>query len=105
MDHGAHDTDDDLTIDDGGDGLTIRGEIDADTAPRVRAALAARSGDVAIDMSETDFIDSSGLRVLIEFHQIAEERGDRMTIVDPSTSVQRVFELSALDGYFNIEPG
>lgn len=104
MDHGD-DTDDDLTIDDGDDGLAVRGEIDADTAPRLRAALAARSGDLVIDMAETDFIDSSGLRVLIEFHQIAEERGDRMTIVDPSTAVQRVFELSSLDGYFNIQPG
>ena len=102
MDHGH---DDHLTIDGDDDGLAVRGEIDADTAPLLRTALAARSGDLVIDMAETDFIDSSGLRVLIEFHQVAEERGDRMTIVDPSTAVQRVLELSALDGYFNIQPG
>lgn len=83
-------------------GLRVRGEIDAHSAPQLSEALHASSGDVALDMSDIEFVDSSGLRVLIECHQLLENRGDTLTIVDPAPAVVRMFELSVVDDYLNI---
>ena len=82
--------------------VRVRGEIDAHSAPALGDALRAGAGDVDLDLAGVDFVDSSGLRVLIESHQLLEERGDRLTILDPSPAVQRMFELSVVDDYLNI---
>ena len=82
--------------------LRVRGEIDAHSASALGDALRAASGDVDLDLADVDFVDSSGLRVLIESHQLLEARGDTLTIVDPPPAVQRMFELSVVDEYLNI---
>lgn len=82
--------------------IRVRGEIDAHTAPSMAAALQRATGSVTLDLADVDFVDSSGLRVLIESHQDLEERGDRLTIANPSPPVQRMFELSVVDDYLNI---
>ncbi|MFP5487104.1 MAG: STAS domain-containing protein [Acidimicrobiia bacterium] len=95
-----HDGDLDLRIE--GHTLHVRGEIDAHSAPELGTALRTTTGDVEIDLSGVDFVDSSGLRVLIETHQLLEGRGDVLTLAHPSPAVLRMFELSAVDGYLNI---
>ena len=51
-------------------GVTISGEIDVSSAPAVRTALVERTGErVTVDLSGIEFVDSSGLRVLIDMHQ------------------------------------
>ena len=94
--------DGDLEIDIDGDTLHVRGEIDAHSAAALGAALNGRDGSVDLDLAAVEFVDSSGLRVLIEAHQLLDERGDTLTIVDPSPAVQRMFELSVVDDYLNI---
>jgi anti-sigma B factor antagonist len=94
--------DGDLEIDIDGSTLRVRGEIDAYSAPALGDTLRTQPGSVDLDLAGVEFVDSSGLRVLIESHQLLDERGDRLTIVDPSPSVQRMFELSVVDDYLNI---
>ena len=55
-------------------GLSVAGEIDAHTCPDLAAALEPLpgSGNVQIDMAGVQFMDSSGLRVLIR--KTADER-------------------------------
>lgn len=103
MDTAADPTDDrglDIELD--GATLHVRGEIDAHSAPALGDALRTGTGSIDLDLAAVDFVDSSGLRVLIESHQLLEERGDRLTIVDPSPTVQRMFELSVVDEYLHI---
>lgn len=90
----------DIRIDD--HTIRVRGEIDAHTAPAIADAVRGTSGDLALDLAGVGFVDSSGLRVLIESHQLLEQRGERLTILDPSPAVQRMFELSVVDEYLNI---
>jgi anti-sigma B factor antagonist len=94
-----------LEIDIDGSTLHVRGEIDAHSAPALGNALRAGSGSLDLDLAGVEFVDSSGLRILIESHQLLEARGDRLTIVDPSPAVQRMFELSVVDDYLNIRHG
>ena len=94
--------DGDLEIRTDGSTLHVRGEIDAHSAAALGAALHAGTGSLDLDLAAVEFVDSSGLRVLIEAHQQLAERGDTLTIVVPSPAVQRMFELSVVDRYLNI---
>lgn len=93
---------DDLSVEADGNRLLVRGEIDAHTAPRLGRALDDTDGDIILDLSETDFVDSSGLRVLVQQHQAFAARNASLVIADPSTAVERVFQLSSLDDFFDI---
>ena len=90
------------------DGTTIalEGEIDAHTAPGLAERyvdLPDGDGDFAIDMSKVDFMDSSGLRVIIELHQRAEQASRRLVVRAPSQPVLRLFEVSGLTGHLHID--
>jgi anti-sigma B factor antagonist len=87
-----------LTIEDGSWPIVLTGEIDAHTAPRLADsfALLPGEGDINLDMAGVDFMDSSGLRVLIDVHQRAESEGRRLVICRPSNSVARLIEISGL---------
>jgi anti-anti-sigma factor len=97
----------DLTVrvDDGGPSLllVVRGELDLMAAARVSGAV----GDelrkpVAADLSEVTFMDSSGLRVLLEVKAACDRAGVDFTLVRPSEAVMRVLELVELKGEFEI---
>jgi len=85
--------------------LSLEGEIDAYTAPDLAARyvdLPEGDGDFVIDMSKVDFMDSSGLRVIIELHQRAEQASRRLVLRDPSQPVARLIEVSGLSGHLHV---
>lgn len=86
-------------------GLVVSGEIDSSTVDLLSSSLIPTpggSGEFSIDMAEVGFIDSSGLRVLIQAHQHAEQSQRTLMIVNPSPIVSRLFAVSGLDELFNI---
>jgi len=85
--------------------LVLEGEIDAHTAPDLVARyveLPDGDGDFVIDMAKVDFIDSSGLRVVIELHQRAEGASRRLVLRTPSQPVARLIEISGLNGHLHV---
>ena len=88
------------------DTLVLEGEIDAHTAPDLAARyveLPAGDGDFVIDMSKVDFMDSSGLRVIIELHQRAEQATRRLVLRTPSQPVIRLIEVSGLNDHLHVD--
>ncbi len=84
-------------------GVAVRGEIDAHTAPALAAALAAAEQQpLVVDLAEVDFVDSSGLRVLLEAHQTMAAAGRALVLARPSDAVQRVLAVAGLDEYLEI---
>ena len=86
-------------------GFDLSGEIDAGTAETLASLLrsaAGNAGDTELGMSDIYFIDSSGLRVLIEAHQEAEKRGHRIVIAEPSPVVTRLLGISGLTNYLHL---
>ncbi len=84
-------------------GLALAGEIDAHTAPLLADAIGQCELDhVMLDMSAVEFVDSSGLRVLIEAHQQAQAVGRKIELSNPSPSVSRLLEISGIDDYLNV---
>jgi len=82
-----------------------RGEIDLATIDAVRAQLDAAAADaklVVLDLRETTFIDSSGIRLIVEA-AIAIESGDgELVVVRGGPEVTRVFDLVGLQGRLRI---
>ena len=76
-------------------------EIDVTNAEALRSALlkAAANGHrtLVVDMTQTQFCDSSGLHTLIAAHKRAEAEGHEVLLVIPGTTVLRVFALTGMD--------
>jgi anti-sigma B factor antagonist len=96
-----------LTIASTADRLIASGEIDAHSVSTLLAALdpLPGEGDVRVDMAAIDFMDSSGLRALIDAHQRAASEGRRIVVVHPSKAVYRVIEISGLAEHLHVEAG
>jgi anti-anti-sigma factor len=56
---------------------------------------------VVIDLRGLRFVDSSGLRVLLNLRNAAERDGHRLTLVAGRRAVQRIFELTATRDVFD----
>ncbi len=89
--------------------MSVRGELDILTAPKLRSALrtcAERSdGDVLLDLAGLDFIGALGLSVLIEGRRRLEARRRRLSVVAPSACVRRLLELTDLAEMFALTSG
>jgi anti-sigma B factor antagonist len=95
-----------------GDGSSVRlrlgGEVDLSTAHLVEDALSPaldlRCTRLIMDMADVEFIDSSGLRVLVVTRNALDERGAEMVIAGVNDHLRRVFEVSGLSSVFTFEP-
>ncbi|MFN8051007.1 MAG: STAS domain-containing protein [Acidimicrobiales bacterium] len=79
------------------------GEIDVATAPQIEAELIAAiegGSAVTLDLSGVSFIDSSGLRALVTARQRAEEKGVAFSLAGRSPAVERLLQVTGLDGVF-----
>jgi anti-sigma B factor antagonist len=81
----------------------LEGEIDAGNAPQLQRPLLAYAercdGEVVIDCGALDFIDSSGLRVLVD---VARRNERTLVLVDLAPRCRRVFEVAGLDSIFEL---
>jgi len=73
--------------DDGECRVTLRGELDLGSAARLEQALAEAGDDVLLDLRGLTFMDSTGVRVLLE---AAERYGAGLRIVAPASGEVRV---------------
>jgi anti-sigma B factor antagonist len=82
--------------------LAVRGELDLSTVDILRDSLRSqqvRAATVVLDLRQLQFIDSSGLSLLVSEQQRAREDGFRFAIaVGGAPAVQRLFELTGLQG-------
>jgi anti-sigma B factor antagonist len=99
--HGAAGMSADVRRSDGQVSLTVRGELDLETAPAFRDQLAAAelgTDTLIVDLRGVTFIDSCGLGELVGAHQRAHREGRRIVVVlDEDTPLDRVLHLTGLD--------
>jgi anti-sigma B factor antagonist len=86
--------------------IAIAGEIDLFTAPEMKAALlgAIDSGKtrIVVDLSQTTFLDSTALGVLIGAIKRLRSRDGALTIVNTESTIAKTFEITGLDQIFTI---
>jgi anti-sigma B factor antagonist len=98
----------DEPLDDRTHAVVVRGEVDIFTAPEFKACITAsiESGAdvVLVDLTETTFIDSSCLGVLISAHRRLGMRDGRLVVVTQVESVLTTLRITGLDGVFDVVP-
>jgi anti-anti-sigma factor len=81
--------------------LRVSGEVDASTASELRGYIRDARNEqdtVLVDLSEVDFMDSTGLRVLLDASRSSAMGKWEFFIVRPSATVRRLIELTATAG-------
>jgi anti-anti-sigma factor len=90
--------------------VTFTGELDLATAPEAETAIVGpvTGGRHAIvDLRGLEFMDSTGVRVLVAAHRAAAEHGGRLSLVrpQPESPVSRVLAISGLDTVLDLVDG
>jgi anti-anti-sigma factor len=92
-----------ITATDGG--YRLEGELDMATAGELTELLVAASSDdtpLVLDFSGVSFMDSSGLRALLEGAGLPNGGGP-VVVQDPSPQVRRLFEVTIPAGVPGLE--
>ena len=81
--------------------IALKGELDISSAGRVEEQLGNFQGQgpelLVLDLRELEFMDSTGLRLIVRADEAARASGTRFVIVRGPEPVQRVFEIVGLD--------
>lgn len=84
-------------------GWRLEGELDAHTAPSLMSAMSALpAGEVVVEVRGVSFVDSSGLRVLLEATNRARSSGGEVVIVGPQAPIKRLIEISGLSDHVRV---
>ncbi len=84
----------------------LNGEIDMDVAEKAKEAilpLIDSGKEVHLNLSDVQYMDSSGISVLIESHQKALEKNTKVIVKDVSKSVLKVIMMAKLEQILNLE--
>lgn len=78
--------------------VTVRGELDLDSAEQLahtlRAALGAAVGGVDLELGGVDFCDCSALNVLIDLHEQSLKQGKTVALLTVGPAVDRLLTLT-----------
>jgi len=83
--------------------FTVRGELDMNTAPELEssleAALAAPSALIMLDLSECEFIDSTGIALIVRaWQRLDGEGGGRLVLCCINHQVRRLLKITGIEG-------
>lgn len=86
--------------------ISLRGEVDIYTAPRLKERLLELLDGgvtgVVVDLSDVTFIDSTAIGVLIGGVRRLHDAGGSMALVVATRPVERVLTITGLDRVFSI---
>lgn len=85
----------------------VIGEIDAFTAPILKERLAPMQEveglQAVIDLSNVDYIDSTGLGVFVGFYKALKQNGGHVKITGVNARLKRLFDITGLGEIMDIE--
>ncbi len=93
----------DLQIEPGGEGtrIVLKGDVDIAAVPELESAreraLGQRPERLLIDLRQVDFVDSSGLKFLLETHRLAQQDGWELALTRPTERAMKVFEVTGAE--------
>ena len=88
--------------------IALAGEVDLYTAPEFKQQLLDAIGkgakDVIVDFSDTTFIDSTTLGVLVGGVKRLRSQDGQLSLVCSDRNITKIFEITGLDKVFEIYP-
>ncbi len=94
------------SVDDNKATIEIAGKLTVNTSPDLSAAVEQLPENVCnidVDLANVDYIASAGLRVLVAADKLAVKRGGRIRLLNPTSEVMEVFDMTGLSEVFSIE--
>ncbi len=86
----------------------VSGRVDSSTAPDLEKSLQnlldSGRNQLVLDLQETDYMSSAGLRVLVATHKTAKKNGGGLCLAQPSARVNEVLELAGLTPVCSVYP-
>ena len=85
--------------------VAVKGDVDLATAEKLHVAvgeLIQPGRRIDLHCAEVDFLDSAGIRVLLDLSRRSEEAGGSLALRAPSDVVCRVLELAGVARLFTI---
>ncbi len=86
--------------------LTLAGEVDVANAGLVREAglklITDGAQNLVVDLAKTEYMDSTGLGMLVGLLKRLKEAGGELVIATPPSRVKRLFEITGLTQVFKI---
>ena len=82
--------------------IKLRGEVDHHSAVAVRSAIddmirVKRPAELVIDMSAVDFMDSSGLGLIMGRFNTMKSIGGSLTVADPNEGTEKIMKLAGME--------
>lgn len=91
------------------DALEIKpvGEVDIYTSPELKSKIyeliEEKSRDIVINGEQLDYIDSTGLGVLMGIYKRLQEKNLNIKVVNLKPNIYKLFDITGLNKIFNIQ--
>jgi anti-sigma B factor antagonist len=94
--------------------FTVRGELDMSTAPELEQGLGSVADDddarVVIDLTECDFIDSTGIALIVRSWQRLDRSGEgagegKLVLCCDNTQVMRLLRITGVESSISVHDG
>jgi anti-sigma B factor antagonist len=86
--------------------VAVAGELDVESAPQLddhlTAAIAGEPTRLVVDLSGVDFLDSTGLGVLIKAYARQRDRGAGFAVVASADRITKVFRITGMDASLSV---
>ncbi len=86
--------------------LCLHGELDLASAPLLQSEIESSEIDhtalVVLDLEDLEFIDSTGLRIILAAHERSQERGQEFAVTPGSQQVQRLLTITRVSEHLRI---
>lgn len=87
--------------------ISLAGELDVSTADKLKVQLHKmvdeKMSDMKIDLKDLEYIDSTGLGVMIGVLKKLRVNEKEIYIMNPRSNVKKIFTITGLDKIFKME--
>ena len=87
--------------------ISLKGELDVSTADKLKEYLHNLADekilDIKINLDKLDYIDSTGLGVMIGVLKKLKTDNKEIHILNPKSNVKKIFTITGLDKIFKME--
>ncbi|MGM7724399.1 anti-sigma factor antagonist [Metabacillus sp. Hm71] len=86
--------------------VSVAGEIDAFTAPKLREALMPHAEmpnpNLIVNLKQVSYMDSTGLGVFVGLLKVIRKNNGQLNLVELSDRLERLFSITGLDDIIDI---
>lgn len=96
----------DINVQDAGDYIVISflGEIDMLSIRNLKDKLFAQAEndkDIKVDFENLDYLDSTGIGILLTLNRLLQEKGNTLHLINVPAKIESILRLSSLNGILN----